>query len=86
MGGPSFKTEKDHKDVFDRYERMIKEYGEMAKEIRKSTFHKRISDETGYSEVAVRTIINSYEKPNKQVRKDNKERLCRLLKRTSGVI
>lgn len=81
MGGPSFKTAKDYKDVFDRYERMIKNYGENAKDIKKSTYHKRISDETGYSEISVRTIINGYGKPNKQIRKENKQRLCSLSKK-----
>jgi len=86
MGGPSFKTEKDHKDVFDRYERMIKDYGDMAKDIKKSTYHKRISDETGYSEISVRSIINGYGKPNKQIRTENKKRLCSLSKKTEDAI
>ena len=76
MGGPSFKTAKDHAEVWNRYVELIAEYGPMATDIKKSTYHKRISDETGYSEISVRTIINNHDRPNKTTRLLNNQRLA----------
>jgi len=78
MGGPSFKTEKDHKEVWDHYVRLLAEYGDDAKYIKRSVFHQKIADLTCYSEISVRTIINNHEKPNTITRILNKERILNL--------
>lgn len=58
MGGQSFHTKKQHQRVWELYLEWIAHYGDLAKEIKRSTYHEKISDQTGYSIISVRTIIN----------------------------
>ena len=94
MGGPSFKTEKDHKTVRDLFDKKLKdredeahEKGYATSDVKRGTLHREIADETGYSEVAVRMIVNGYyNKPNTITRILHKQRLCSLSKKTGDVI
>lgn len=60
MGGQSFHTQKEHQKVYDLYLEKMRIDGKRATRITKSTYHEEISEETGYSIVTVRIIINKF--------------------------
>ena len=62
MGGPSFKTEIDHKKVYESYLDKIKGLGSVASYVSRQYFYDELSDEYGYTAQTIKKIINKFNK------------------------